>query len=412
LLCITVWLTACGSSGRYAERSYAPEPQAGTGGAMADDGDFPRPVSAGPPRPSPARAQGYASREVQTSKSKSYAGSDRTYQSQPQQQAQTKTGSQQTGEIKGGKTQPAEALVVYMGYLKLRVRRVLEALDAITKATEKAGGYVESMSANVVIVRVPGADFERALAGFAEYGEVLDRRVKALDVTSAFTDLSGRLQVARESRTRLLKLLAEVKEPEERLRILQEVKRLSEQIESLESTLATLRNLVDYFTITIELVPVVAETRTEARRSPFEWVRELKAHIESIEDGRKKVDLTVPPSFVVFDKARSYRAQAADTTTIRAGFVDNEPLGDNAFWAGAVAYEMDARDEESVAMGTAGATQWHVWRNKDVRPRYYLVGVMALDKKLWVIEVFYPTEDAFKRHETAVLKALEGFKVK
>jgi hypothetical protein len=74
----------------------------------------------------------------------------------------------------------------------------------------------------------------------------------------------------------------------------------------------------------------------------------------------------------------------------------------------AVLYEMDGRDEEPVGAGTAGATAWQVFRNKDVKPRYYLVGVLTQGDALWVVEVFYPTEDAYKRHHGAVTRALEG----
>jgi hypothetical protein len=305
-----------------------------------------------------------------------------------------------------------KAMVVYMGYLKLRVQRRLEAIDAVTKLTESRGGYIDSLGRTVIVVRIPATDFDAVLAEFARIGEVLDRRVSALDVSQQYTDLEARRAVANEARTRLLALLATVKDAEERLRIVEEVKRLSEVIESIDSKLSTLRNLASYFTITVELVPVVREGTASAHVSPFAWVRELKPHLQTIADGKDEIALTLPEAFVLFDAADEYRAQAADTSMIRAGRVDNEPRGDNLFWIKALGYEMDGRDEEQVEAGDAGRLKWLAFRNKDLRPRYYVVAVHAAGEDLYVVEAFFPNEEAWKRHRAAVVAALATFAVK
>ncbi len=315
------------------------------------------------------------------------------------------------GEAKD-KPQPAEPLVVYMGYLKLRVKRVIEALDRITAQTEQAGGYIESMTADAIIVRIPAKGFDAALTGFAKLGDVLDRRVKAMDVSEQFTDLSARLAVAKRARERLLALLEQVKDVSERLKILQEVKRLSEQIEGIESSLATLRTLLDYSTITIDLVPVVRSEHVRVSRSPFGWVRGLRAHVASIEGERKAVGLKLPKGFVLFDKDDSYRAQAADTTTLRAGRVANEPRGDNTFWSAAVRHEFEGREEEQLAEGTAGGLAYRIYRSRELRPRCYLVGVHTAGEHLWVVEVFFPNQASYDAHQAEVLTALKTFKVK
>jgi hypothetical protein len=312
--------------------------------------------------------------------------------------------------IAKGEDGPAPAAaVVYFGYLKLRVKRLLDAVDEITKSTEKAGGYVESLGARTIVLRIPAKDFEAVMDTFARVGDVLDRRVKAMDVTAQITDLGARLGVAREARARLLALLEKTADVQERLKILQETKRLTEQIESIESTLSTLQSLVDFYTITIDLVPIVEAGRTAPHRSPFRWVRALTAHQPTLEDGRTEVAMTVPEGFVLFDKDDLWRAQAADTSQVRAARVDNEPAGDNVYWCDAVAFEMDGRDEETVEAGTEGPLSFRVYRNKDVRPRYYLVAVAARGDRLWVVEAFFPNEDAYKMHREAVRKALATF---
>jgi hypothetical protein len=304
-----------------------------------------------------------------------------------------------------------ERLVVYTGYLKLRVKRLLAAVDAVTALVEKAGGYVESLTQRVVVVRVPRGDFEATMKAFAELGTVVDRRVKALDVTQQFTDLQARLVVARDTRERLLALLEKTTHPEERRRILQEVKRLTEQIESMSSTLATLQNLVDFYTITIELEPVLDNAGAQTHRSPFAWVRGLAPHLQTIDEGRDELDMALPDGFVLFDEDDAWRAQSADTSVLRAGRVENDPRGDAGYWADAVDHEMDGRDEERVAAGESGPVVYRVFRDKDVQPRWYLVGLRVDGERLFVVEAFFPNEDAWKRHQENVVKALSTFRV-
>ena len=334
------------------------------------------------------------------------------YDSGAEKQAQQQQQQQQQAQA-GAKTDAPDApLVVYTGYLKLRVKRLLDAIDAVTRLTEDKGGYIESLAQRVVVVRIPAKDFDAVMAEFGALGELLERRVKALDVTEQFTDLGARLSVAKEARNRLVALLAKTEDVEERLRILQEVKRLSEQIETIESTLATLQNLVDYFTITIELEPVIEDAATEQHASPFEWIRGLAAHLTTIFDGADEISLALPKGFVLFEKDDVYRAQSADTTVIRGGVVDNEPHGDNAYWNKAVRYEMAGRGEKVVAEGDSGPVSYTVFESEDVQPRWYLVGVVAHGEDLYVLEVFFPDEEAFTAHKDDVIKSLATFEVK
>jgi len=317
--------------------------------------------------------------------------------------------SQQAAQV--SKKQQAKPKVIYQGYLKIRVRRALASADKIIAITEKAGGYVESLTARVVVVRIPAKSFESIMDKMAAVGQLLDRHVKALDVTAQFTDLTARLRIVKLARDRLLALLKQVQDVEERLRILKELKRLSEEIESMDSIRSTLQNLIDYFTITIELEPVNESNREVLHQSPFQWVRRLAAHLTTIMEGKNDIKMNIPAGFVLFDKDDVFRAQAADTTTLRAGRVDNEPLGDNDFWAKAVEHEMEGRDEELVESGTAGSLAFRVFRDRDVPCRYYLVGVVAKKDKLYVVEVFSPNEGAYTKHKDDVKKALGSFRV-
>ncbi len=394
---LALLVSACGAAKPYehSDGSYRQEPAPAPGArhydfegeAVADDYARPQVASTSARRPSsPSKA-------AKPSQSP-----------QPRQQAPSTPKADKPSA-------PMEAMVVYVGYLRLRVKRLLGAIDAITELTQQAGGYIASMSARAVVVRIPATDFDSVLARFAQLGDVLGRRVEALDVTAQFTDLSARLEVARNARDRLLALLEQTKDSEERLRILQEIKRQSELIESLTSTLASLQNLVDYFTITLELEPIVETSARNLPRSPFSWVRDLRPHRVTLDDGKDDLTMKVPAGFVLFDDDDVFRAQSADTSMLRAARVDNEPRGDAAFWMAAVQFEMDGREEETVAQGQAGALTYRFFRNKDVAPRVYLVAVHAAGEDLFVVEGFFPTEDAFTKHRDAVVQSLSTFRV-
>lgn len=299
--------------------------------------------------------------------------------------------------------------VVYLGFLRLRVRRLLDAIDALTARVEAAGGYVESLSKTVMVVRVPGGDFDAAMNTLAEVGDVLARQVKALDVTAQFLDLEGRLAVASRTRDRLLTLLESARDTDERLRILEEIKRLTEQIESMSSRLATLQNLVAYYTITIELEPITAENRVVVHRSPFAWIRRMAAHYEALPE-TDDAAIPVPAGFVRIESADGWQARASDTSVLRISEVDNEPRGDAAWWAAAIRHELEGRDEEITAAGAAGGLHWMIAREKDVEPRGWLVGVATKGDDLYVVEGFFPDPAALDRHRAAVLAALDGFR--
>ncbi len=366
-----------------------------------------RPSSPGARAPSPApQARKMGSYE---SSGGAKSGPSQAYpQAPPQQQIGR---SDPKGKEVKGEMKIDQPLVVYFGYLKLRVRRQIEAFDEITKLAQAAGGYVQTLSGRTVVVRVPATDFDSAMARFAAVGEMLDRRVKAVDVSRQFTDIETRLIVANQARARLLQLLERVKTTDERLQILDEIKRLSESIETAESTLAALRNLADYFTITIDIEPVIEDGAVAVHRSPFEWVRNLTAHLVTLTQGKKAIAMTMPQGFVLFADDDVFRAQSADTSLLRVGRVPNEPKGDATFWSLAVHHEMEGRDEELVEQKAIGGLQVRVYRNKDVRPRYYVVGTLVAGDYVYAAEVFVPSDAAWKLHRDGLLQALSTLEV-
>ncbi len=301
--------------------------------------------------------------------------------------------------------------IVYLGYLRLEVARRVEAMQRIEALLSERKGFVERMAGNVVVLRVPAGDFEAAMNAFASVGKVLDRRIQALDVSAQFQDLEGRLLVSRRARERMLALLARTTNVDERLRLVAEIKRLSNTIEEIESTLASLRDLVAFQTITVELVARDQNGKGVWRRSAFPWVRALMPGRPGPRSPHDRVHLEKVEGFVTLRDSEPFTARAADSSVVTIARVPNEPAGDAAFWARAIAWELQGRGDEPVAEGKKGEVFWQVWRARDPRPWTWLLAVRVVGDEVWIFDAFVPDPQGWKRHEAALLEAAGRFEV-
>lgn len=396
----------------YSDRgSYAAEEASGEYGYASDsiEGEVARPA-----------AVETVSRTSGSAKSASAPRPASRPQATPQRQGAPSGGQPagQTGSTGNGPaaepTKPdkqAARMVVYRGDVQLRVRRQLEAMEQLGKLARDLGGFVQAQSGNVIILRVPVAVFSSALQRVGEAGEILHSSYSAEDIGDRVAELATRLQVVQEARARLLELLARAKDPYERLALLEEIKRLTEQVETLQATLETLGKLAAFSTITVTLQPILTGGGSSGPRSYFGWVRELVPQRATLDGDKDDLRLPMPKGFVQFSKDDALRAQAADTSILRGGRVRNEPEGTARFWADAIAFEMDGRDEEKVDQYRAGPLEVQVFRNKDAQPRWYVVGVAVAGKHVYVVEAFLPTEAAWKEHGDAIRAALAKLEV-
>ena len=88
--------------------------------------------------------------------------------------------------------------------------------------------------------------FDGLFAAVLEFGDVLFKSAETVDVSEAFSDLSSRLDIAEKARERLYILLGKTDDVDERLKILREIRRLTEEIEQIRLTLTGLSKLVAF----------------------------------------------------------------------------------------------------------------------------------------------------------------------
>jgi hypothetical protein len=309
---------------------------------------------------------------------------------------------------------PERRLRVYAGFCRLMVEDPNKEKEKIAAVAEEAGGYVESSTTQTVVIRVPAESFRAIFEQILSAGRVLEKAVESSDVTDLFRDNQARLDIARKTRTRLYALLEESEDVEERLKILREIRRLSEEIERLERFLELLQRQIALSRITVQLVPRLTPEEAAAADIPFPWIAALDPLYASLRRLGPKIEFGPGEEFAVFDREAYYRAESAEGTRVRIGSRSNWPAGDAEFWQKALAHHLGPY-YRSAAPLTLGPVRAVLFSSKDREPYSYLVGVLTTPKEartLVVVEIFFPDAAALKLRLEALKAALSRLEVK
>jgi len=323
-------------------------------------------------------------------------------------------GNMAGGQIRGTGPAPpppprADARMVhYDGWARLLVTDPPETLDAIVAIAEEVGGRTERMSGTVVTVRVPTDAFEGAWERIRALGEVMDESVRADDVTDAFLDADLRVRVMEETQRRLVDLLAKAEEEEEKLRLLQEITRVTEQLDTLRTQLRTISELAAMARITVEAVPREAFTGggEEPELAGFAWVRALSPFNRAVWSDDRRVKLETPDGFVALDDKGPYIAEAADGAALWTLRVENDPEGDAAFWTAAIA---DRIAEEFADPTSSSVGKWScLTLDEPGAEEPYRWKVCVSDEGRWlhVAQAWFPSPESVARWSALVDGAL------
>jgi hypothetical protein len=321
----------------------------------------------------------------------------------------------QEGEIQDHKAQPPKK-VVYQGNITLRVKQLRETLDSAVKEAEKVGGFVESMGSRFVILRVPVQHFDATFQKLISIGLVVSKSIDAIDISAQYSDLEAHLKVSKDSRDRLLKILESTTKMDERLAILREIKRLTDEIESMSASLETFNHHLSYSTLTLNLVPYFEGKQIE-HRSPFAWIKSLNPLLNTLGGDQDDIQIKLPKSFVQFEKKKAFEAISAKGATIRISKIPNEPKGDLLFWTKAIEYELVGRgdqlkDRQSTENDKKQPIQISVYGSPELRPYFYAIALLLDEDDLLVFELYLPNEDAKQAYDQEVLDALKSLSLK
>jgi len=300
---------------------------------------------------------------------------------------------------------------IYSGFCRLLVDQVEETQRELARFAEENGGYVESSDEAVIVLRVPAARFAELFQGVLDMGEVLYQSQETLDVSDRFRDQETRLRVARSARQRLYALLERTDDVEERLAILREIKRLSEEIERIRLSLELLERQVAFSRIAVELLPRLPAGQAGRADIPFRWIAALDPVYGSLPRLKGRVTLPLGEDFAVLSRRGAFRAETPEGTRVRVGSLANQPRGDELFWQNALVHHLGPYYREAERR-EAGPFRVVVFASKDREPYGYLVGVLVHGRELYVLEALLPDAGARQRRLQEILRAMEDVEVR
>ncbi len=262
------------------------------------------------------------------------------------------------------------------------------------KMAVDAGGYVENSYTDRVVLRVPASRFDEVLKAVLASGRVEFSRVETYDVTEAYADVERRLKTARETRKRLYVLLEKSTKPAERARILREIGRLTEEIESLKQQVALMDSRVSFSSISIQLIPRIGGELTRSA-IPFGWMAALDPTVPAGWKLKARVRLELDDDWALFSKEDVFMAENSHRGHVLISTVENSPQGDSLFWQNALEHHLGPF-YASLEKKTLSAWDVHGVElvSKDQYPFRYFVGVKADGKNLHVVEIFSPDAES------------------
>ncbi len=306
-------------------------------------------------------------------------------------------------------TPATSRMVHYAGSATLRVAKVDAAQAIITAIAADVGGLIERQYGGTIILRVPVARFDESMDRVLGVGDVLDKRVSATDVTDQFTATELRLRTAQATRERLVVLLAKAEDEKDKLFLVREIQRITEEIDRLAGQSRTLSRLATMSRITVDLVPrqQVTWSGGAGEADELRWIRALSPfRPDAAADGRR-LALPVPEGMVALTDRGPWVVESADGARVWSGRLPNRPTGDAAFWLAAV-QERLGPEFASATPDRLGTLSTLRLVSRDDQPYVWVIGLRVVGSKLEVVEIFYPSIDHERRHGPAVRDALTG----
>ena len=238
-------------------------------------------------------------------------------------------------------TNASDRVVIYEAEVSLTVAGLRETFDRLRVLATSLRGYMQEMSENTIVLRVPASRLNEAMQQAEKMGEVTRRTIKGADVTDEVRDLDIRLRNLDEMRTRLYALLAKGTNVEELLLVEKELERVTVDLETIKGRMQTIRTDVAYSTLTVMLNAAIPPAEIK-EVLPFDWVRglgqdvmpETQMNFRPSQLFRTRLRLTLPPNYVkVAQRKEEMRAMSGEGVTIRVGRHENFENGTLAFWS-------------------------------------------------------------------------------
>jgi len=301
-------------------------------------------------------------------------------------------------------------MVNYTGDIHLESSEPEAVIDTVIQRAVAKGGSVSNRRNGFVSLQIPVAQFRDFFNYILTLGKITGKSIYADDITDAYSDNAARLRIAETTLARLQELLAEAKTEQEKITLLKEIQRVSEQIEQRKLTEKELLRKAAFSTINLwaRNTPVQA-VPYRAYINAFDWFTTLpnKYGYSSLE---KALKLSVPQGFIEIEDHKKWNAASALNAEFFAFERKNNPKGTPDFWANAMLeffksqYNAELKSEENFSLVRV--------QSFETEPRVFYIAILKKsDKKTLKIAVAnFPNLNAEQKNSEAVMEVLRGAK--
>ncbi|MCI8528675.1 MAG: DUF4349 domain-containing protein [Lachnospiraceae bacterium] len=167
--------------------------------------------------------------------------------------------------------------------LELETKEFEKTMTTIETQIREMGGYIETMDTyngsaysgsrssrySNMTIRIPSSKINDYMDSISGAGNMIRRSDKVDDVTLSYVDMESRRDTLRTEQSRLLEFLEKADSVETIITLEERLSEVRYQLETMESQLRTIDNLVEYSTVNVkvtevrELTPVVKQTAWE-----------------------------------------------------------------------------------------------------------------------------------------------------
>lgn len=160
--------------------------------------------------------------------------------------------------------------VIMTANIQIETGKLDQVVSQIRTLCSGAGGYVQSSYLDTasnnrrtctITIKVPQSAYENTINEIKKLGTVKSDRSTGTDVTGTYVDLEARLKNLKATESQLVEIMGKANNTKDILEVEKELSRVRGDIESYTARMNTLKNQIDFSTITVNIAepqPVVA----------------------------------------------------------------------------------------------------------------------------------------------------------
>ncbi len=169
----------------------------------------------------------------------------------------------------------AGRMIIYSAGMRIAVFNLEEAMEKAESLPERFGGYVHSMDAGALVLKIPARKLRPAMAELAGYGVVEQRSLSTQDVSAEYVDIESRIRALESTHKQLIELLSKARTVDEALHVRQALDQVGAELEVMKGRMRQLDNLIAFSTLSLSLYERGPHTPTPSSNDPFPWVDSL-----------------------------------------------------------------------------------------------------------------------------------------